>query len=69
MAKLDSSGKFLWASSAGGASEDIGMGIAADNVGSSFVTGYFQGAATFGSTTLTSTGLSTFVAKYGPNGP
>lgn len=58
-----------WAATAGGPGSDIGHAIALDPAGNAFVTGTFNGTATFGATTLTSAGLSDiFVAKYDPNG-
>jgi Thrombospondin type 3 repeat/Beta-propeller repeat len=74
VAKYDSSGMLLWAKGAGGIGFDRGEGIAIDGAGSSYVTGWFQGTATFGAgeaneTTLTSIGVfDIFVAKYDPNG-
>ncbi len=69
-AKLSPSGKFLWAVSAGGSGgDDVGSGIAVDNAGNSYVTGGFEGTATFGSTTLTSKGnADIFVSKLSPSG-
>ena len=62
--KLDSSGNWLWAKKAGGSSNDSGNGIAVDAIGNSYVTGYFDSNATFGSTTLTSNGdYDIFIAK------
>ena len=59
----------MWVTRAGGSSGDIGQGISALPDGSSTVTGYFQGTATFGSTTLTSAGSQdVFVAKMDPSG-
>jgi len=69
VAKLDSSGNWLWAKNAGGTSFDYGSGIAVDASGNSYVTGYFNGTATFGSTTLTSNGdTDIFVAKLDSSG-
>ncbi|NOZ61986.1 MAG: T9SS type A sorting domain-containing protein [Calditrichaeota bacterium] len=74
VAKYDGSGTLLWAKSAGGTSNDDGHSIASDGAGNSFVTGYFQGTATFGAgeaneTTLTSAGgYDIFVAKYDGSG-
>ena len=45
-----------WATQAGGISSDSGYGIAIDNSGNSYVTGMFHETASFGSTTLTSSG-------------
>ncbi len=69
VAKVDPSGAYVWATQAGGSSNDRGNAISALPDGSSIVTGYFLGTATFGSTTLTSTGgLDVFVAKVDPSG-
>jgi hypothetical protein len=69
VAKMDKSGKFLWAISAGGASDDYGISIAVDGSGNSYLTGEFEGTATFGSTTLTSNGGNDiFVAKVDKSG-
>jgi len=66
VAKLDSSGNWLWAKQAGGTDYDDGNGIAVDDNGNSYVTGYYEGSATFGATTLTSIGSwDIFVAKLG----
>lgn len=68
--KLDAEGNFLWARQAGGEfSVTAGCGIAADAAGNSYVTGVFQGSASFGDTTLTSgTGMNNFVCKLDPSG-
>jgi hypothetical protein len=69
VAKVDRSGTYVWATRASGSSDDVGYGISALPDGSSTVTGYFQGTATFGSTTLTSAGnQDVFVAKMDPSG-
>jgi Ca2+-binding RTX toxin-like protein len=75
VAKYDSTGALVWAKQAGGTSEDSGQGIAVDGSGNSYVTGQFDGTATFGpgeanETTLTSDGSSdVFVAKLGAGSP
>ncbi|MGB2984885.1 MAG: IPTL-CTERM sorting domain-containing protein [Phycisphaerae bacterium] len=64
VAKYDSAGNVVWAESAGGTDFDEGDGIAVDGSGNSYVTGKFEGTATFGATTLTSAGaIDVFVAK------
>jgi hypothetical protein len=64
VAKLNTSGKWLWAKRAGSAGFDIGVGIVLDGQGSVFVIGYFSDSADFGSTKLTSKGgIDTFVWK------
>ncbi len=69
IAKLDSSGNWLWAKNAGGTGTDWGHGIAVDASGNSYVTGYFDSDATFGSTTLTNNGgYDIFVAKLDSSG-
>jgi len=65
-AKIDTDGNWLWAKQAGGEDSggDFGQGISIDANGNSYVTGSFQGAATFGSTILNSDGdKDIFVAK------
>jgi len=63
--KTDNQGNFVWAQKAGGTGSDRGLAIATDFLGNSYVTGYFNGSATFGTTTLTSAGLQDmFVAMY-----
>jgi len=72
IAKLSSSGSWLWAVKAGGSSTDYGLGIAVDSSGNAYATGYFFGTATFGSTSLTSDGTgsaySIFIAKLSSSG-
>jgi len=64
-AKMNADGTWAWATTAGGAAFDEGWGISALSDGSSVVTGYFQGTAIFGSTTLTSTGnTGVFTVRY-----
>jgi hypothetical protein len=60
---------WLCTKKAGGTYDDYGYGIAVDACGNSYITGYFKGLATFGSTTLTSNGdYDIFVAKLDSNG-
>jgi hypothetical protein len=70
VAKLSTNGAWQWAKSAGGSSDDRGRGVAVDTSGNTYITGYFHGTATFGSTTLTSQGPppDVFVAKLSTNG-
>jgi hypothetical protein len=68
-AKLNADGTWAWATGAGGTGNDQCLGISALADGSSIVTGYFSGIATFGSTTLTSAGGSdVFTAKMNADG-
>ncbi|HRR51788.1 MAG TPA: SBBP repeat-containing protein, partial [Candidatus Cloacimonas sp.] len=60
---------WLWAKQAGGTSNDYGRSIAVDDNGNSYVTGDFAESATFGTTTLTSSGYDDiYVAKMDSNG-
>ncbi len=69
IAKLDSNGNWLWVTKAGGTGDDWGYGIAVDSSGNNYVTGWFGGSATFGSTILTSNGgADIFVAKLDSSG-
>jgi len=67
--KLDTNGNWLWAKQAGGANDDRGFSIAIDSSGNSYITGYFYDTATFGTTTLSSSGYEDiFIAKLDTNG-
>ena len=67
--KLDSSGNYVWAVRAGGTSSDIGRSATLLSDGSSLITGQFQGTASFGNNTLSSSGSNdVFVAKLDANG-
>jgi hypothetical protein len=60
---------FEWATPDGGYNEDRGFGIAADNNGNVYVTGFFSSTATFGTYTFNSAGVQDiFLAKYSPAG-
>ncbi len=64
VAKLDSSGNWLYAQKAGGTDYDYGNSITIDSSGNSYVTGFFSGTAAFGDTNLTSRGQrDIFIAK------
>jgi hypothetical protein len=70
VAKYDTSGTVQWADSIGGVNGDIGLGIATDSTENVYVTGYYEGTITIGSTTLTNTDsflYDAFVAKYSPS--
>lgn len=63
--KSDNTGQVLWAVKAGGTADERGNAVSVDNAGNVYITGYFQGTATFGATSLTSAGLQdVFTAKY-----
>ena len=70
ISKSDANGNFLWTEVFGGAKADRGYDLAVDSAGNIYVTGYYQGSATFGSTTLNSSGGSQdiFVLKLDNNG-
>ncbi|MBX3043400.1 MAG: SBBP repeat-containing protein [Candidatus Kapabacteria bacterium] len=69
IAKINKSGGWDWAVSAGGASTDFSRSIAADNNGNLFITGYYFGTCIFGSHSLTAQNNSDiFVAKLSPAG-
>ncbi|TNE50160.1 MAG: hypothetical protein EP343_09525 [Deltaproteobacteria bacterium] len=58
-----------WVATGGTTSADYGYGVAVDSKGNVYVTGFFQGTATFGTTTLAGKGDDNmFVAKYDSTG-
>jgi len=60
---------FKWAKSAGGSNDDTGNRIAVDDLGNTYITGYFREIATFGDISLTSQGENDiFIVKLDPNG-
>lgn len=69
LAKFDAEGKAVWVSQGGGQKHDEGRSVKIDGDGNVYVTGYFQGSATFGATALESSGdLDMFLAKYSASG-
>ncbi len=69
VAKLNSSGTWIWAKRAGGSTTDYGNAIDLDSAGNCYIAGSFIGTASFGSDTLTSAGNSdAYVAKLNGNG-
>ena len=70
VAKINSQGVYQWAVKAGGTGTDRGLSIKTDASGNSYITGYYQGTATFGSTNITSVNSSQdiFLAKYSSSG-
>jgi len=60
---------YAWATKGGGTGDVIADDVSALPDGSSIITGYFSGTATFGATSLTSAGLAdTFTAKMNADG-
>jgi hypothetical protein len=70
IAKYDSAGNAQWVTTGGGSGTDEGFGIALDNAGNSYVTGYFNSStATFGGQTIhTAGGNDIFTVKLSPSG-
>jgi hypothetical protein len=72
IAKYDGSGNAVWAKSAGGSNIDEGTGIAVDNIGNSYVIGYFNSSTiTFDTITLTNDSIGfadIFIVKYDVSG-
>ena len=67
--KFSSSGQLQWLQQAGGIGYTHGNGIIVDHSGNVFVTGYFEGTATVGDTSLTSDGsIDFFITKYSSKG-
>src|ERR1035441_6083806 len=67
--KINSTGVIQWAKRAGGTLSDRPKCIKADAAGNSYITGFYNGTATFGTFILTSSGLQdVFIAKYNTNG-
>ena len=66
--KTNDAGDPVWAVKAGGTGVDKANAIARDNAGNTYITGYFQGSATFGPFTVAATGWDVFVAKINSSG-
>lgn len=67
VARYDANGNCIWAQKAGGGSYCQANAITSDGSGNTYVTGFYQGTCTFGtSTNITSLGgtMDIFVAKY-----
>ena len=68
-AMYDQSGKCLWVNQAGNNYYNWGNSIAVDSKGNSYVTGLFQGVASFGTIKLSGADkFNSFIAKYDPSG-
>ena len=70
IAKYNAAGIVQWAVKAGGTGADRGYSIKTDDTRSLYVTGYYYGTASFGSTTITSISSTqdVFIAKYDLSG-
>lgn len=66
--KFDPNGNVIWAKGAGGADNDCGITIATNDLGDTFISGYFEGVAHFDSITLTHSSSQGFLAKYDSDG-
>jgi hypothetical protein len=67
--KVSSAGVWEWVTQTGSTSVNQGMGVVVSSDGGAIITGYFSGTATFGSTSLTSSGdRDVFVGKVSPTG-
>ncbi len=67
VASLSTNGTWGWASQAGGLSTDNATAVASDGQGGAYVAGSFTRSAAFGSTTLTSSGLSDIFVAHVDN--
>ncbi|MBV6624128.1 MAG: DUF4114 domain-containing protein [Rivularia sp. (in: Bacteria)] len=69
VAKLDTTGKAVWAKSFGGAENDIASGIEVDKDGNTYITGEFYETITFGNTTFNDDeNGNVFIAKLDTKG-
>ena len=68
-ARLDPTGKFVWAASAGGTGKDGGNAVALDSAGNAYITGFTGSTATFGTHKLVAGGSwRFFVARLSTTG-
>jgi gliding motility-associated-like protein len=70
VSKSTSAGQIIWAVKAGGSGSDRAVSVKADANDNIYITGFYYGSASFGSTVLTSVGGSQdgFIAKIDPAG-
>lgn len=70
LAKYDSDGNLLWVNQVGGPNDDVGYSIAVDQNNAVYLTGYYRGVITVGSTQLVplNTNLQLFIARYHSDG-
>lgn len=64
-------GNINWVSTGGGPNSDLGLGLASDAQGNAFITGYFQGQATFGNEVISNASsiyLDAFTVKISASG-
>jgi len=67
--KHDSAGNVVWARRAGGTGDDLGLDLAVDSAGNSYIGGRFQGTAMFANTQLVSlASAEVYGAKYDSGG-
>ena len=65
IAKYDANGSVVWAKNAGGTAGDMAYGVALDNLGGVYVTGFFSGTMTVDGVTVTSAGLYRYLSGEG----
>lgn len=74
IARFSSIGNLIWVKTIGGSGDDVILDVAVDNNGGVYFCGYYESAATFGSTTIPTTGSTSFnqfenfLAKYDTSG-